>query len=271
MHDLAWLDGHQWYSRSYRLGQRLLVSRATKLARQIFTVSDYSAMQIEKRLQIASSRLTVVRNGVGASSSAIGGPGAIGRNSTSSNGKRSELTALFVGTLVRRKNLLGVWHAFRRIRQEKGLDVHLVVVGAPRDGKALTSDLKADPDVVFLHYVDDERLVELYREAAFLVMPSFYEGFGLPIIEAMALGTPVITSTTSALAEVAGDAAILVNPYDDEQIYGAMLRLFTDAHLRAQLGDRGRDRARCFAWESSAQVALGALRTLMPAEGLPVS
>ena len=263
MHDLAWLDGREWYSRGYRLGQRLLAGRASRLARQIFAVSNYSAKQIEERLQIGPDRVIVVHNGLGAVGSAKAPPLDSAGHASGTPGELHKPMALFVGTLIPRKNLLGVWRAFSRIREEKGLDVRLIVVGASRDAKALSAELKADPNVRFLDYVDDKRLAALYKAAAFLVLPSFYEGFGLPIIEAMALGTPVITSSSSALAEVAGDAALLVDPRDEEQIYSAMLWLFTDERLRMELAERGMARARLFTWDSSARVALAALRSLV--------
>lgn len=271
IHDLAWLDGRQWYSRRYRLGQRLLAGRASRLATQIFAVSNYSAQQIEKRLQVAPGRIMVVHNGLSLMDVAGAPTSDSAEKASATRGELETPMALFVGTLVRRKNLLGVWRAFRRIRQEKRLDVRLVVVGALRDAKLMSMELKADPNVQVLDYVGDQRLVQLYRQAAFLVLPSFGEGFGLPVLEAMALGTPVITSSTSALAEIAGDAALLVDPYDEEEIYSAMLRLFTDEGLRAELRERGLARSRSFSWESPARIALGALRSLVLPTGVRVS
>jgi len=261
IHDLAWLTGPQWYTRRYRLAQRLLTWRAASLASQIFTVSNHAARQIQGSLRILPGRTTVVRNGVGVA----------GLERTLGNGeagnrldrKSEKPTALFVGTLIRRKNLLGVWHAFSRIRAEGGLDVRLVVVGASRDARALNNKLKRDPNVRFLDYVDDQTLADLYQGASFLVMPSFEEGFGLPVLEAMAMGTPVITSSTGALGEIAGDAALLVDPYDEEQIASAMQRLFTDELLQADLRERGLVRASLFVWQDSARVALDAIKSTL--------
>lgn len=242
IHDLGWANGRQWYSRPYRVGQQLLGRRAARLASHIIAVSKHSAGQIEDALHVGGRRITVVPNAV----EALGG--------TRETAGRPK--ALFVGTLIRRKNLAGAWRALNRVRAENGLDVELVVAGELRDSKAVSPEMRADPSVRLLGYVDARTLAGLYRSACFLVLPSFEEGFGLPVLEAMASGTPVITSSKGALAEVAGDAALLVDPHDDDQIYQAMVRLFTDEPLRAELRNRGFLRIQAFSWEASARIAL---------------
>jgi glycosyltransferase involved in cell wall biosynthesis len=107
--------------------------------------------------------------------------------------------------------------------------------------------------VRFLGYLSDDSLVVLYRLASAFVFPSLYEGFGLPPLEAMASGTPVVTSNVSSLPEVAGDAAILVDPYDVDSIMDGMRRVLTDASLAAELGRRGQERAREFSWARSVE------------------
>jgi len=111
--------------------------------------------------------------------------------------------------------------------------------------------LKLHKHVRFLGFVSDDTLAALYRLAAVFVFPSLYEGFGLPPLEAMASGAPVITSNVSSLPEVVGDAAVLIDPYDPEAIADAMTRVLSDETLRAQLRARGLLRARHFSWERS--------------------
>ena len=111
--------------------------------------------------------------------------------------------------------------------------------------------LKLHKHVRFLGFVSDDTLAALYRLAAVFVFPSLYEGFGLPPLEAMASGAPVITSNVSSLPEVVGDAALLIDPYDPEAIADAMARVLSDETLRAQLRARGLLRARHFSWERS--------------------
>ena len=110
---------------------------------------------------------------------------------------------------------------------------------------------KLHKHVRFFGFVPDQTLAALYRLAAVFVFPSLYEGFGLPPLEAMASGTPVITSNVSSLPEVVGDAAVLIDPYDPEAIADAMRRVLTDEALRQQLKERGQVRARQFSWDRS--------------------
>jgi glycosyltransferase involved in cell wall biosynthesis len=116
--------------------------------------------------------------------------------------------------------------------------------------------------VVFPGYVEDADLPALYTGALAFVFPSLYEGFGLPLVEAMACGTPVVASRTSACGEVAGDAALLVDPLSEEEIAGALAQVARDADLRAALAARGRERARAFSWERAAREVLDVLTSL---------
>jgi glycosyltransferase involved in cell wall biosynthesis len=250
VHDVSWLGGRNWYGWGYRLGQRLLTGRALAIAKEVFAVSSHTAAELINGLGIPASRVTVVPNGVRQMHPMRRTPAM-----------PDKPTALFVGTLIRRKNLTAVWRAFCRIRQQDDLDVQLIVVGAFRDPKAVTAEAKADPNVRFLGFVDDQALADLYSTASFLAVPSFDEGFCLPITEAMALGTPVITSRNSALSEVAGDAALLVDPNSDDEIYLAMRRLFIEPGLRKELRERGYRRAALFSWKESARIGLTALKS----------
>jgi glycosyltransferase involved in cell wall biosynthesis len=107
--------------------------------------------------------------------------------------------------------------------------------------------------VVFTGFIPDAELDGLMQRALFLVYPSLYEGFGIPVLEAMQVGTPVITSSTTAMPEVAGDAALLVDPHDLEAIASAMVRLSKDGALRRELSDKGKQRAKGYTWEKTAQ------------------
>ena len=111
--------------------------------------------------------------------------------------------------------------------------------------------LKLHKHVRFFGFVPDQTLAALYRLAAVFVFPSLYEGFGLPPLEAMASGAPVITSNVSSLPEVVGDAAVLIDPYDPEAIADAIRRVLSDEALRQQLKERGQVRARHFSWDRS--------------------
>jgi glycosyltransferase involved in cell wall biosynthesis len=163
---------------------------------------------------------------------------------------------LYVGNIKPHKNLVRLIEAFDQLRQDGGFsDLKLLIIGdeisrLPALRRAVHSH-KLHKQVRFLGYLPDETLAILYRLAAVFVFPSLYEGFGLPPLEAMASGTPVVTSNVSSLPEVAGDAAVLVDPYDPQSIVDGIRRVLTDPELAQELRMRGLVRAREFSWERS--------------------
>jgi glycosyltransferase involved in cell wall biosynthesis len=164
---------------------------------------------------------------------------------------------LFAGVLKERKNVHGIIRAFAEF-QKNHKDFFLVIAGKcegtyAEAAVALAKKLGIAEQVKFVGYVTDAQLAYLYTKAVALVFPSFIEGFGMPILEAMDKGLPVITSNTGALAEVAGDAALLVNPHNPDTIAAAMMRIASDPQLKAALIERGNERARQFSWEKTAQ------------------
>jgi glycosyltransferase involved in cell wall biosynthesis len=167
---------------------------------------------------------------------------------------------LFVSTIEPRKNLPTLLRAYRQLLDSYKADAKLVVVG--RKGWlsdevfTLVDELKLDNDVLFLSRVPIEDLLYLYNAAQVLVQPSFYEGFGLPPLEAMACGTPVVVSNVSSLPEVVGDAGLLVDPENVCELTVAIWRILTDESLRAALVAKGLRRARCFSWEKTAAQTL---------------
>jgi len=147
--------------------------------------------------------------------------------------------------------------AFSQIRQGPFQELKLLIIGdqiskLPALRRAV-HQLKLHKHVRFLGYIPDETLAVLYRSAEVFVFPSLYEGFGLPPLEAMASGTPVVTSNVSSLPEVAGDAAVLVDPYDPQAIADGIYRVLTDEQLRRDMVHKGIARAGQFSWEQSAR------------------
>ena len=178
---------------------------------------------------------------------------------------------LYVGALHPRKNLPRVLEAFARVRADAP-EATLVIVGPPSWGASdvLRHVLARTGDgVTFTGFVSDADLQALYQGAHALVFPSLYEGFGLPPLEAMAAGTPVVTSNVSSLPEVVGDAALLVDPTSVDGIADAMARLMRDDELRVDLARRGRERSRAFSWAATARATLEVYRAVVRRGAVP--
>lgn len=162
---------------------------------------------------------------------------------------------LFIGTLQPRKNIAGIVAAYRAYRERVDDPAGLVLAG----GKGWLYDERWTVGVPGLHlpgYIDEADKAHLYANAVALVFPSFYEGFGFPVVEAMHIGLPVIVSNTSSLPEIVGDAGLTVSPDDPFQIAGAMIRIESDYDLRDQLCEAGYRRVRQFHWERAARRVL---------------
>lgn len=170
---------------------------------------------------------------------------------------------LHLGTLQPRKNIDGLVRAFAEFTRTAGNAHKLVLAG--RKGWLFESiyrvvqNLGLVDAVVFVDYVSDEDLPALLNGATALVFPSYYEGFGLPALQAMACGVPVIASNVSSLPEVVGDAGLLIDPYDTSQIANSMARIVSDQNLRNDLHQRGLERAKLFSWEQCARETLAVL------------
>jgi len=174
---------------------------------------------------------------------------------------------LHVGTLQPRKNLVRLIEAFHQIQQNGSIDCQLVLAG----GKGWMYDeifqkvsvLGLESKVVFTDYISEEDLLVLMNGAAVFTLVSLYEGFGLPPLEAMACGTPVIVSNISSLPEVVGDAGILVNPYDVDEIARAIHEVLVNERLREEMRVKGLERAKQFSWEKTAKETLKAYEEVL--------
>lgn len=202
----------------------------------IIAVSQFTATQVQELLSVPTSRIRVVPHGVHM-------PSAVRRVS-------DPPFVLFVGAIQTRKNVLRLLQAFERLPEPW----RLVLAGSPT-GYGATEILdsiqrsSAATRIDVAGYVSESRLSELYASAAVFAFPSLDEGFGIPVLEAMAHGTPVLTSCGSALREVAGDAAILVQPTEVDDIARGLIRLSEDSELRDDLSRAGKKRAAEYSWE----------------------
>lgn len=170
---------------------------------------------------------------------------------------------LYAGSIEPRKNLVNLILAYLSLDGNIRSKYKLVLAGFSGWKNKEIMDLirGEEPDVTYLGYIPDEDLARIYNLSSVFVFPSFYEGFGLPPLEAMACGCPVITSNTSSLPEVCGDAAYYIDPWSRESIAEAIHRIITDENLRKHLIERGTERSRLFSWEKSARELLDIFMT----------
>jgi glycosyltransferase involved in cell wall biosynthesis len=171
---------------------------------------------------------------------------------------------LFVSTIEPRKNVPTLLRAIWQLRESYKADVRLVVAGGKgwlfEDAFAVVEDLQLDGTVHFVGRVSSEDLLYLYNAAEMLAHPAFYEGFGLPPLEAMVCGLPVIVSDVASLPEVVGDAGMLIDPHDVDELTVALWRVLTDSELRQEMRDKGLRQAERFSWERAARETLAIYR-----------
>jgi len=244
---------------------RRMVGRArdaTRRARAVIAVSEATRRDIVELCGVAAERVHVVHNGVAATFTPL--PAAVARARAAARIGSDDPYLLHVGTLEPRKNLPTLLRAFAALEGDSARPPRLVLAGARGWGDAplfaLVDALGLTARVSFLGEVGPADLPALYSAAELFVYPSRYEGFGLPVLEAMACGAPVIASNASALPEVVGDAGLLVDPDDVDGLRAAIRRLGGDAELRANLRERGRERAKSFTWERAARETLAVYR-----------
>ncbi len=173
---------------------------------------------------------------------------------------------LFVGTIEPRKNITTLIEAFNYLKTRYKIPHNLVLIG--QKGwlyEPIFQAINQSPfcdSIYHLNYLSDSAVAGFYRRAAVFVYPSIYEGFGLPVLEAMTLGCPVITSNTSSLPEVAGDAALLINPEDNLELAEAIFKVISDNSFRDNLITQGYARAKQFSWQKTALLTLAAYQSL---------
>jgi glycosyltransferase involved in cell wall biosynthesis len=174
---------------------------------------------------------------------------------------------LFVGTLEPRKNIENIVLAFNHLKKNYSIPHHLVLIGKKgwKYNKILRT-ISNSPYQNYIHHLDylaDDLVVKFYENTTAFIYPSHYEGFGLPVLEAMTLGTPVITSSTSSLPEVVGDAAVTVNPQDYLELATEIYRVISQPNLQEELRDKGKSRAKLFSWEQTARQTLQAYKSIL--------
>ncbi|RUW55245.1 glycosyltransferase family 1 protein [Mesorhizobium sp. M1A.F.Ca.ET.072.01.1.1] len=249
VHDLVWHHAASTMRLQGWLGDRLLMRPAIFSSDEIVAVSRSTADDIRTLYPSVSKKLRVVYPGLTSLSDGAAS------NVLADNGIDRDYV-LFVGTLEPRKNLRNLLEAYALLAKSVRKDLLLVIAGGQGwrlgDLRERIARLEIEPDVRLTGYVADGDLAALYRRARLLAMPSLYEGFGFPLIEANAVGVPALTSNVSSMPEVAGEAALLVDPTNVQEISTAMGRLALDNTLHSLLAEKARLNGLRFSWKKSA-------------------
>ena len=253
IHDLNFVHYPEFSSFWCRKYYRFFFPRFARKADAIATVSQFSKDDIVESYKIDPEKITVTHNGIAEDFFELSQEDKLSTRQKITNGIPY---FVFVGTANKRKNINRILNAYELFRQ-KGHQAKLVFAGMNKYwDKEMQSALKQmnfSDDIIFTGYVSTEDLNKIISSSYALLYPSLFEGFGVPILEAFACGVPVITSHVTAMPEVAGDAALLVNPFSTEEITTAMENIFTNDNLRCELTRKGKERLKLFRWEDSAE------------------
>jgi glycosyltransferase involved in cell wall biosynthesis len=263
VHDLSFLRYPQGAHPALLAWLTKAVPRSLRRARHVLADSENTRADLIELMNVSTGQITVIGAGVEERFRPVTDPETLAH--IRARYRLPDRFVLSVGTLEPRKNLTGLIAAFNHLattmEAPSTADLHLVMAG----GKGwLYADIFAAAEaspirerIHFVGYVADEDLPALYSLATLFAFPSHYEGFGIPVLEAMACGTPVVCADNSSLPEIAGDAALLVEASDTDALADAMQRLLVDISLREKLIQRGHEQAKKFTWEKAARRLLG--------------
>lgn len=249
--DLPWLKA-RYYNYYF--------PRFSRIAKRIVTVSSFSKEDIHRTYQIENEKIDVVYNGVNTLYTPTSKEEKKVAKATYSEGKDYYL---FIGSLHPRKNIVGLLRAFDAFKSSIESDVKLLIVGGNMfktgEIKQAYEAMHHKKEVVFTGRLGNEALHQVLGASLALTFVPFFEGFGIPVIEAMSAGIPVICSNTTSLPEVGGEAVLYVDPFDIPQIEAAMIKLYQDKDLRDSLVELGFKQMEKFSWDKTAELVWGSI------------
>lgn len=254
-----------WYQRIGREYLKYVVPVVAKRADAITTISSSSRDDILQYIDVSAERVSVIWLAANDACSIISDSSQL--SAMRIKFQLNDPFVLALGALDPRKNTAKILESFAIFKKQHVCEIKLAVVGLPAQGiekfRRLAEALGIGNDVVFAGFVSEVDLVALYNAAELLVYPSLYEGFGLPVLEAMICGTPVITSPCGSIPEIAAAAALMVDPHDADGIASAMKRAITDKSLYDNLVEKGKLRAELFSWQRAAEQTFEVYQAVM--------
>jgi len=261
IHDCAYDRFKEFENALSKIYFRAMFYGAKYFSKKIVTVSNFSKKELIKLYKIQPNKIAVIYEGV----PELPKVDDKSLQDTLNKFNINRPYFLYIGNWRPRKNLPGLIGAFKLFK-EKGSD-YLLVIGGRKDKRFLDLEKEIknnqlEGKVILTDTLSQEEVAALYKGAKALTFPSFYEGFGLPVLEAQSLGIPVLTSNTSALPEVAGDSVLYVNPYEVEEIAKGMEKIALDEKLRENLIQKGYENIKRFSWQKAARQLLNLIHSL---------
>ena len=261
IHDICFEHFKDIFTRSEYVRQKLLIPYAAKKSKAVFTVSEFSKQDIVEKYGVNPEQITVTYNAVDEKFRRLDTTELDETQLRERFGIGDNPFILTVGNLQPRKNLPRLIGAFKKLQESTSVsqcradlqDYKLVIVGKKAWMYDSILKLSDDKNIILTDYISETDLIRLYNVAELFVYPSFFEGFGLPPLEAMACGTPVIVSNVSALPEVVGDAGMYFDPLNMDSIADTMGRMIMDKDMQDKLIKKGFQRVKEFSWEKSAK------------------
>lgn len=249
--DVSWKHFPNTFSKNFYIWYKFLIPKILKSSKFIFTLSEFSKNDLKTQFNIEGSKIEIISC-------------AVSDNFKYLNLQR-EKVILSVASLQPYKNIEGLVKSFILLKSNgKFSDFKLVLIGGYNKKVFADTNIfelsKNRDDIIFTGYLSDEKLVEYYNKAFLFAFPSFFEGFGIPPLEAMSCGCPCVVSNVASLPEVCGDAAYYVNPYSIEDIAGGIEKVLSDENLREDLIKKGFENVKRFSWEESAKKFLGVIK-----------